>query len=162
MVFGQFLFGLGCGITLPFMVHKNIYEAMVFSFYWPHLRYRQEKTKRDPNLAIPVESLDRYVLDVGKSTLLFFALLGPIIYRTYWAKDHQEIGKNTSYEDGMYQAEDSYTTILKKMKEMPLEEEEQKSSDSQNDQEVCARIIYLPQISIDVFSFSQLYSIKLK
>ena len=88
-----------------------------------------EKERRDPSLAISVTSLDNYLIDVGKSTLFFFFLIGPVIYKTYYLKE-VEIGANTTYRDGMMKAEDSYTTMLKQMKGVkPSESQEETKTD---------------------------------
>ena len=91
MGFGLFFLGIGCGVTLPFATHKNVSKLMSVCFLQPHMKYRMEKEMRDPSLAINVGKLDDYILDVGKSTLLFFLLLGPVMYKTYYLKEG-EIG----------------------------------------------------------------------
>ena len=85
--FGRVLFGLTCGITIPFVVHDNIYYAIATCFLTPHLKYHTEKTKRHHTMAIPVESLDTYVKDVGKSFLFFWFIIGPTLYKTYIKKE---------------------------------------------------------------------------
>ena len=82
--FGRVLFGLGTGITLPFIVHDNIYYAMGACFLSPHLKYWREKKQRNPDLAIPVEALDGYLKDIGKSFLFFMLIIGPTLYKTYY------------------------------------------------------------------------------
>ena len=116
MGFGVFLFGVSCGLSLPFMVHKNISTAMSVCFLHPHMKYRKEKEGRDAKLALSTQQLDNYLLDVGRSTLMFFVMIGPLMYRTYYLKEEIDLGMKTGYE-GMYKAEDSYVTMLKKMKE---------------------------------------------
>ena len=86
MVFGLFFLGIGCGVTLPFVVHKNLSTAMSICFLQPHLKYQLEKEKLNPNVAVDVGRVDDYILDVGKSALLFFVLIGPVMYKTYYLK----------------------------------------------------------------------------
>ena len=85
MSFARFFFGIGCGITIPFLVHDNVYYAIATCFLTPHLKYHTEKSKRSPDKAIPVQHLDYYLKDVGKSFLLFWLIIGPTLYKTYYS-----------------------------------------------------------------------------
>ena len=113
MGFGMFFLGIGCGVTLPFVVHKNLSKAMAVCFLQPNMKYRIEKERRDPNLAIDTARVDAYILDVGKSTLLFFILLGPVLYRTYYLKEGLIGEEPEDSQERMVKAEDSYSTMLR-------------------------------------------------
>ena len=76
--------GLGCGLTIPHMVNDSTYFAISSCFYAPHLKFWKEKSERHRDKAIPVESLDAYLLDVGKSFLFFLLIIGPTLYSTYY------------------------------------------------------------------------------
>ena len=43
--FGKLFAGLGVGITLPFIVHDNVYMTFVTGFYAPHLKFHTERKK---------------------------------------------------------------------------------------------------------------------
>ena len=82
------MLGLTAGITIPFMVHDNVYFAIATCFLSPHLKYARETSKRNVTKAIPVEHLDYYFKDIGKSFLLFLIIIGPTLYRTYYLKEN--------------------------------------------------------------------------
>ena len=114
--FGKVFLGLTCGLTIPFCVHDNIYYAIATCFLSPHLKYSEQNGKRNPDKAIPVECLDNYLKDIGKSFLLFWIILGPTMYRTYWLKENM-FDLNTMNEMGEASTKtDSYAEILKKIK----------------------------------------------
>ena len=85
--FGKLLGGLTCGMTIPFMVHDNVYYAIATSFLSPHIKYHYERKHRNKDLAIPVEALDSYFKDIGKSFLFFWLIIGPTLYKTYYKKE---------------------------------------------------------------------------
>ena len=124
--FGRIFFGLTCGVTIPFVVHDNVYYCIATCFLTPHLKYHKEKAQRHHTLAIPVESLDNYFVDVGKSFLFFWLVIGPTLYKTYVLKenlfDPQDLEDS---QNGRLQLEtkellakrDTYSDIVKKIKQ---------------------------------------------
>mmetsp|Transcript_11504 Transcript_11504/g.14475 ORF Transcript_11504/g.14475 Transcript_11504/m.14475 type:complete len:189 (+) Transcript_11504:20-586(+) len=117
--FGKVLLGVTCGVTIPFCVHDNVYYAIATCFLSPHLKYSRETRQRNQDKAIPVEALDSYIADVGKSFLFFWLIIGPTVYKTYWLGEDmlamgQEVGLNGNHEATAKQ--DTFTDILKKMK----------------------------------------------
>ena len=110
--FGKVLAGLTCGVTIPFIVHDNVYYAIATSFLSPHLKYHYERTHRNKDLAIPVESLDSYLKDIGKSFLFFWLIIGPTLYKTYYK------GENMYNKEELDASskEDTYSSMLLKIK----------------------------------------------
>ena len=82
--FGRLFMGLGCGLTIPHMVNNSTYFAISSCFYAPHLKFWKEKSERHQDKAIPVESLDAYLIDIGKSFFFFLLIIGPTLYSTYY------------------------------------------------------------------------------
>ena len=124
--FGRILFGLTCGVTIPFVVHDNIYYAIATCFLTPHLKYYREKAKRHSTMAIPVESLDYYLVDVGKSFLFFWFIIGPTIYKTYVQKedlfdpqelDESQVVRRDQETKALLAKKDTYADIAKKIKQ---------------------------------------------
>ena len=89
--FAKVLFGFTCGMTIPFMVHDNVYYAIATCFLSPHLKFSRENKERHPDLAMPVECLDNYFKDIGKSFILFWLIIGPTLYKTYYLKENMAI-----------------------------------------------------------------------
>lgn len=116
MVFLRVAAGFAFGITFPMVCHENMYLLIATSFLRPHLKYRMDADARDKNLAISLDEVDSYLADVGKSFVLFWLLLGPAVYRTYWLKE--DLLKETPQDETkLSDVEDSAVTILKKIKE---------------------------------------------
>ena len=86
--FGKVFIGMTFGITVPFCVHDNIYYAIATCYLSPHLKYNRELKQRNPDKALPVESLDSYLKDIGKSFLFFWLIIGPTMYTTYVKKEN--------------------------------------------------------------------------
>ena len=84
--FGRVFFGFGCGLTIPFLVNHDTYYAIGVCFLSPHLKFWRDQSKRHRDRAIPVESLDNYLLDVGKSFFFFWLIIGPTLYTSYYLK----------------------------------------------------------------------------
>ena len=121
MGFGRLALGLASGLTIPFIVHDNVYYAIATCFYYPHLKYYREKEKRSAQKAIPLEHLDYYVKDVAKSFLLFWLIIGPTVYKTYYTKENILEGANEQEyqeaEDALNKP-DSFSELLKKVKKV--------------------------------------------
>ena len=81
MVFTKLGLGLAAGMTIPFMVSHNIYMTIANSFLRPHLKFRIEREKMKKDLALPTYMLDSYIKDVIGSFLLFFVVIGPVVYQ---------------------------------------------------------------------------------
>ena len=79
------------------------------------------KQQRDPNKAVPVRELDYYVKDIARSFLLFFLMIGPVMYKTYILKqdDIFSEGENIISDtiSDSSRPEDAYTTLLTKIKD---------------------------------------------
>ena len=113
--FGRILLGFGCGITIPYIAHENVYYCIATCFYVPHLKYHKEKQLRHKDAAIPVEALDAYMKDVFGSFFLFFLIIGPTLYKTYVKNEDIFNGLGQGQGD-ISKFRDSYTDILLKMK----------------------------------------------
>ena len=100
--FGKILGGFAAGMTIPFVVHDNIYYAIATCFLAPHVKAHKIRSDRHKDLAIPVETLDYYIKDIGKSFIFFFMILGPTLYKTYVMK--QDIFDTMPGEDQDMQA----------------------------------------------------------
>lgn len=94
------------------MVDHTVYMTIANSFLRPHLKYRIEKEKLQKDRAIPVSMLDAYIKDMVGSFLLFWVVIGPVVYQTYFKK-----------QPVSFSEDDKYTRMLKKTKNMPLEGE---------------------------------------
>ena len=119
MTIGRFLFGMGCGVTIPFIVHDNIYYAIAISFLTPHLKFAAEKRKRNPDKAIPVQHLDFYLKDIGKSFLFFWLIIGPTLYKTYYTKENMfdmVDESDAKIAEELFSKNDSFADLLTKIK----------------------------------------------
>ncbi len=90
MVFTKLGLGLVAGMTIPFMVSHNIYMTIANAFLRPHLQFRIEREKMKKELAIPTYMLDSYIKDVVGSFLLFFVVIGPVVYQEFTGRKLQE------------------------------------------------------------------------
>ena len=124
MGFGRLVLGFTTGIALPYMVHDNLYYAIATCFYLPHLTFAKKKAKLAKQQAIPLELLDSYLKDVGKSFLLFWLLLGPTLYKTYYTKenildalDNVEGFETSSEKEQAHEKKDAFTELLSKVKQ---------------------------------------------
>ena len=132
--FGKVCFGLMSGITIPFMVHDNVYYAIATCFLSPHLKYRREVKQRNVDRALPVESLDKYFKDIGKSFVFFWLVIGPTLYTTYVKKQNMfemerldgmqglGLGEDDGDREHVSNKRDSFADILKKMKTAKADE----------------------------------------
>ena len=69
-------------------------------------------------MAIPVESLDNYLKDIGKSFLFFWLIIGPTLYKTYYLKENMfDLNRMHDLNAAPSEKEDSFTEILKKIKQ---------------------------------------------
>ena len=123
MVFFQFLLGLGAGITIPSMVHQNVYGLLQICFWRPHIKFQLENERRSKDKAIPIESIEAYIKDVCKSSLFFCLSIGPVLYKTYYLE--REMTESLGQQN-MLDAEDLYVKMLKNQKGF-------KEDDSQED-----------------------------
>jgi len=87
MVFFKFAAGLAFGVALPMYCHENLYLVIATSFLRPHLKYRIEAAKRTRDQATSTQELDSYFRDIFKSFALFWLVIGPVIYKTYYLKE---------------------------------------------------------------------------
>ena len=90
MVFFRLGLGVVTGITIPLVVHHNVYMVIANSFLRPHLKFRVEQSKLTKDHAIQAEALDSYLKDVIGSFFLFFIAIGPVIYTTHFKKAQLE------------------------------------------------------------------------
>ena len=84
--FGRLFLGFGCGIMIPHVANHGTYYAISSCFLAPHLKFWRENKERHHDKAIPIESLDAYFIDIGKSLLFFLIIIGPTLYSTYYLK----------------------------------------------------------------------------
>ena len=69
-------------------------------------------------MAIPVESLDNYFKDVGKSFIFFWLIIGPTLYKTYYLGENMfDLNKMHEMGSTANDKEDSFAEILKKIKQ---------------------------------------------
>ena len=121
MVFVRFFAGLTTGIILPMVVHENVHYCLASCFLEPHLKYQYVKEKRGPHLATPVHELDTYFKSIITNFGLFFVIIGPTLYQTYWKKqnilseNHESELLEKASED-ISKETDSYVAILKNLK----------------------------------------------
>jgi hypothetical protein len=80
MVFLRLGLGFIVGVTIPMVVESNVYMTIASSFLRPHLKFRIEKDRLDKDKATPIELLDSYVKDTIGSFLLFWVVIGPVVY----------------------------------------------------------------------------------
>ena len=117
--FGKVFLGLTCGVTLPFVVHEDVYYAIAVSFLSPHLKYWKNASQRDKQKALPVEALDAYMIDVTKSFLMFWIIIGPAIYQSYYRKANIfENSGQTILDNKISERPDTFATLATKMKQM--------------------------------------------
>ena len=134
--FGKILMGLTCGVTIPFVVHDNVYYAIATCFLSPHLKYTREFKQRNPDKAIPVESLDAYLLDIGKSFIFFWLIIGPTLYKTYYLnEDMLAMGGDPRQNEEISTKRDTFADILKKMKSAEQTQAESAKAAASSDQE---------------------------
>ena len=114
MVFVRFAAGLTVGLTLPLMCHENVYLLIATSFLRPHLKYRMEAASRHKDIAISTDSLDSYLIDVAKSFVLFFILIGPVVYKTHYLGEDLT-PKSNEEEVNILEVEDRAVTILNRI-----------------------------------------------
>ena len=109
MVFFRLGLGLVTGITIPMIVHHNVYMTIANSFLRPHLRFQIEQAKLTKDHATQTETLDSYIKDVVGSFLLFFVAIGPVVYYTHFKKDPSSLeGKKV---------DDKYAEMLIRLRE---------------------------------------------
>lgn len=84
MVFIKLTLGFITGTTIPFLVNEMTYMTIANAFLRPHLKFKIQKENLEANKAIPTQMLDAYVKDVVGSFLMFFVVLGPVIYESYF------------------------------------------------------------------------------
>jgi hypothetical protein len=87
MVFYRLAAGFAFGVTVPFLVKDLVYMTISNAFLRPHLKYRMEKERLDKDRAVSTTMLDNYVKDVFGSFIVFWFVLGPVIYEAYFKKD---------------------------------------------------------------------------
>jgi hypothetical protein len=114
MVFLKLSVGLLTGVTIPFLVNEMTYMTIANSFLRPHLKYRIQRDKIDKNRAVPTQMLDAYVRDVVTSFLMFFVVIGPVVYESYFKKNGEEVAAKKE-EFGKIE-DDKYTKMLKQIK----------------------------------------------
>ena len=132
MVFTRIAGGFVCGVGISFFAHENVYLTIATCFLRPHLKFRMDNAKRSKDLAIPAESLDSYLLDVGKSFALFWILIGPVLYKTYYKKEDL-FEKDEHMENEIHQVEDRTVTLLKRLKEKASTEVTAEKQDNSGD-----------------------------
>ena len=137
--FGKLFLGFGTGVMIPHVVNNSTFYAIYISFLLPHKKFWQQKAALHRDKAIPVESLDAYLTDVGKSFLFFLFIIGPTLYSSYYLKhdmlEQYGMGENPGKGGGpgdsnlnkkeSYEMVDTYALILKRMKGIKAEENDQ-------------------------------------
>lgn len=123
MVFYKLGLGFVAGITVPFLVSHNIYMTIANAFLRPHMQYRIEKEKLKKDLAVPTTMLDSYVKDVVGSFLLFFVVIGPVVYREL-AGEKEAAEKQKQMQVEPQSEDDNYTRMLKQIKARGAKSEE--------------------------------------
>jgi len=84
MVFYRLAAGFAFGVTLPFLVKDLVYMTISNAFLRPHLKYRLERERLDKDRAVSTKMLDNYVRDVFGSFLVFWIIIGPVVYQAYF------------------------------------------------------------------------------
>ena len=90
MVFFKLSVGLISGVTLPFLVNEMTYMTIANSFLRPHLKFKIQRDNLEENKAVPTQMLDAYVKDVVGSFFMFFVVIGPVIYESYFKAKQAE------------------------------------------------------------------------
>ena len=112
MVFLRLGLGFVTGLTIPLLVHDNIYLTIASSFLRPHLRFRIEQSKLTKAHATQTETLDTYLKDVVGSFLLFFVAIGPVVYYTYFSNKLDKKMQGEEEEQEQKVIEDKYAKML--------------------------------------------------
>ena len=126
MVFYKLGLGFAAGVTLPFLVSHNIYMTIANDFLRPHMQYRIEKEKLKKDVAVPTTMLDSYVKDVVGSFLLFFVVIGPVVYRELRG-EREAVERQKQMQVEPQSEDDNYTRMLKQIKTRGATEEEAKT-----------------------------------
>lgn len=115
MVFFKLSVGLLTGVTIPFLVNEMTYMTIANSFLRPHLKFKIQRDNLEENKAIPTQMLDAYVKDAVGSFLMFFVVIGPVIYESYFKAKQAEAQAPKREEVGNME-DDKYTKMLKQIK----------------------------------------------
>ena len=115
MVFVKLTVGFLTGVTIPFFVNEMTYMTIANAFLRPHLKFKIQKDNLETNKAIPIPMLDAYVRDVVGSFLMFFVVIGPVIYESYIKQKKLEEIIPKREEAGKI-VDDKYTQMLKQVK----------------------------------------------
>lgn len=84
MVFLRLSAGFISGALIAHNSHENIYMTIANTFVRPHWRYRKMKSEYlTKDHAVDLPMLDSYVKDVASSFVIFWIIIGPVIYQTY-------------------------------------------------------------------------------
>ena len=116
MVFYRLAAGFAFGVTLPFVVKELVYMTISNAFLRPHLKYRLERERLDKDRAVSTKMLDNYVKDVFGSFLVFWLVIGPVVYQAYFKKDPALDQKGPKREEIGHIEDDKYTAMLKQIK----------------------------------------------
>lgn len=119
MVFIKLTVGFITGTTIPFLVNEMTYMTIANAFLRPHLKFKIQKDNLETNKAISTQMLDAYVKDVVGSFLMFFVVLGPVIYESYFKQKKLEDALPKREEVGKV-VDDKYTLMLKKVKSVQV------------------------------------------
>ena len=83
MVFVRLGLGFLTGVTISMNAHEYVYMTIATSFVRPHWRYFKLKNRLSKDHALDVNLLDSYVKDTIGSFVLFWFLIGPVVYKAY-------------------------------------------------------------------------------
>jgi hypothetical protein len=112
MVFLKLGLGFLAGVTIPHLVNEMTYMTISNAFLRPHLRYRIAREKLHKDKAVSIQMLDDYVRDVVGSFVMFFFVIGPVVYESYFKQKQLQDMAPKKEEFGKIE-DDKYTKMLK-------------------------------------------------
>ena len=80
MVFTRLGAGFICGCAIPYFVNETVYMTIANSFLRPHLKFIIDREKLKKDIAVPPHMIDAYIKDVIGSFLMFFIVIGPVVW----------------------------------------------------------------------------------
>jgi hypothetical protein len=96
MVFYRLGAGFLVGLSLPFMVKDLVYMTISNAFLRPHLKFRMERERLDKDRAVSTKMLDNYLKDTVGSFLIFWFVIGPVLYDAYIRKNDEQEKKDAA------------------------------------------------------------------
>jgi len=119
MVFLKLTLGFITGVTVPIFVNEMTYMTIANAFLRPHLKFKIQKANLETNKAVPTQMLDAYVKDVVSSFFMFFVVIGPVLYESYFKQKQLDDAMPKREELGKV-SDDKYTQMLKQVKSVQV------------------------------------------